>query len=265
MRFSKYHGCGNDFILGMYEKNVDYNHLAREICNRHTGIGADGLIILKRDYGFEMMFYNADGTRGTMCGNGIRCLSKYICDQGLVDKIDKLEIKTLSGLRTVYIDDDKFIVNMGRPLFDAKAIGVNIDGELFDYKLKYKDTYVTLDGCFMTTDHIVVLCNELNHDTNLGKFLCENKFFAKGVNVNFVKINNKNEISIETYERGVGWTLACGSGSCASFAVLNHKKLINDNVTVHLKIDDLNIYKEIDDIIMKGTATLVSNNIEYKI
>ena len=118
----------------------------------------------------------------------------------------------------------------------------------------------------MTTDHITVLRDELDHDTELGNFLCTNKVFSRGINVNFVKVINRKEIAIDTYERGVGWTLACGSGSCASFAILNKMGLVEDDITVDLHLGKLKIYKNEDnDVIMKGTATLVSNNIEYNI
>ena len=266
MKFSKYHGYGNDFIIGTYQEGIDYEKLAIRICDRHTGIGADGLIILKLD-NLEMMFYNADGYRGTMCGNGIRCLVKYICDEKLADvSSGKIEIQTLSGKRMVYIDGDNFTVNMGKPIFDTKSIGVSEFKDPLNMNIKYKNTNIKVSGCFMTTDHIVVLKDELDHDTELGKFLCTNKVFSRGINVNFVKVINRKEIAIDTYERGVGWTLACGSGSCASFAILNKMGLVEDDVTVDLHLGKLKIYKNEDnDVIMKGTATLVSNNIEYNV
>ena len=266
MKFSKYHGYGNDFIIGMYQEGIDYTSLAIKICDRHTGIGADGLIILKKD-NLEMMFYNADGYRGTMCGNGIRCLAKYICDENIADvSSGKLEIETLSGKRTVYIEDDNFVVNMGKPIFDTKAIGADSFNDPLSMNINIKGKEVKVSGCFMTTDHIVVIVDNLTHDTELGDYLCHHKLFSRGINVNFVKVINRKEISIDTFERGVGWTLACGSGSCASFAILNKMGLVDDSITVNLHLGKLIIYKNsVDEVIMKGTATLISKNIEYKI
>ena len=266
MRFSKYHGYGNDFIIGVYKEGIDYSSLAKKICDRHTGIGADGLIMLGTSDGFEMIFYNADGTRGTMCGNGIRCLSKFIVDNNFVNKDDHvIVIKTLSGIRNVYFDNDIYTVNMGKPNYDCASFGVKGLDELFDYPIKYNDEEVKVTGMFFTTDHLVVV-GDNDHDTKLGEFLCFNPFFTKGINVNFAKYIHRKEIFVETYERGVGWTLACGSGSSACFAYLNRKGLVDDMVTVHLRLgEELTIFKENDDIFMKGKAVQISNNIEYNV
>ena len=264
MILSKYHGYGNDFIIGVNNDDIDNKQLAISVCDRHTGIGADGLIMLDLKDGFEMMFYNADGSRCTMCGNGIRCLAKYIVDNGFVPKdCTSITIKTLSGIRTIEVDRDNYCVNMGKPIFNASSIGVTNTEILDDYELKFDNRTVKVNSCFMTNDHLVVI-GDYNHDSALGKFLCENTLFTRGVNVNFVNVINQNEIFVETYERGVGWTLACGSGSCACFAVLNKKGIISDNVTVYLKLGSINVFlNDEKDVMMRGKATLVSKNIEY--
>lgn len=267
MKFSKYHGCGNDFIMGVYEDNIDYSSLAIKICDRHTGIGADGLILAKGSRPIEMVFYNADGSRGLMCGNGIRCLSKFILDNNL-DKLEdgKLEISTLSGLRTVYVNNGLFKVNMGKPSFKAKDVGINKNGEFHNELIQYKEKNFNCSSCFMTVDHLVVMVDNFNITDDEASYLCNNPIFTRKINVNFVNIIDRNNIRVKTFERGVGWTLACGSGSSASFALLNKDGLINNSVNVILERGKLKISIDSNkDIFMEGPAETISSNVEYNI
>lgn len=267
MKFSKYHGCGNDFIMGVFEEGINYSELAIKICNRHTGIGADGLILAKKGDPIEMVFYNADGSRGLMCGNGIRCLAKFIITNHLDEfKDGKLYIQTLSGLRTVYYEDNLFKVNMGKPDFNAKAVGIDKDGEYQNQVISYKGKDFVCSSCFMTVDHLVIKVKELDMTDDEGCFIHSYPAFTRKINANFVKIIDRKNISVRTYERGVGWTLACGSGSSATFAVLHREGLIDNPVTVNLKYGKLEISKDADgNIFMKGPATIICENIEYNL
>lgn len=260
--YYKYHGCGNDFIIGFWKDNINYEKFALKVCNRFTGVGADGVILAKKNFNnFEMVFYNADGSRAPMCGNGIRCLVAFLNDQKLVEN-NVIEIQTLSGNRMVNIINGLFEVNMGEPCYDAELLEIETSKkEFINEKISFKNTIYNVYGVYMTTHHLVVKMNndidlyEINDD--IGKYLCTNQLFKKGINVNFVQIIDQKNIKVRTYERGVGWTKACGSGSCASFAVLNKENLIDDQVFVSLEYGKLQINKNIlnkKEIIMKGPA-----------
>ena len=265
MKFSKYHGCGNDFIIGEYNDNVNYSELAKKVCNRHTGLGADGLILAKKGSIIEMVFYNADGSRGLMCGNGIRCLSKFIIDEKLDEfKEGVLLIKTLSGVRTVYFENGLYKVNMGKPDFNAKACGIMLDGEYNKQVINYKEKEFVCTSCFMTVDHLICNVNNIDVSEEEGNYLCNYPLFTRKINVNFAKIINRDLIEIKTYERGVGFTKACGSGSTATFATFYKEGLVNKEVKIKLEYGELTIsIDENSDIFMKGQAELIAKNIEF--
>lgn len=258
MKLAKYHGCGNDFIMGVWQEGIDYSSLAIKMCNRYTGVGADGMILGKKNKErFEMVFYNADGSRAPMCGNGIRSLVAFLKDEELING-DSVEIETLSGLRTILIKDNLYRVNMGKPSFDKKLLDINCEGETFlNQMMEYKGIKYEVNALYMTTHHAVIQVKELDMSDDLGLYFCKHPVFTKGMNVDFVKIIDKDNIAVKTYERGVGWTKACGSGSCASFYVLNNKGLINDKVNVILEYGILHLSKDKEDIIMEGLAIKV--------
>lgn len=265
MKLSKYHGCGNDFVIGTWQEGIDYSNLAIKVCDRHTGIGADGLILAKTSSPIEMVFYNADGSRGLMCGNGIRCLTKYIIDNNLVAfKDGKLLISTLSGLRTVYLEDNLFKVNMGKPNFLASAVGINKEGEFSNVIIEHNNKKFNCSSCFMTVDHLVVIVNDFDITDEEGAFLCNNPIFTRKINVNFAKIIDRNNVFVKTFERGVGWTLACGSGSSAVFAKLYKDGLVDNNLNIMLQKGNIKISADEDgNVFMKGPAEAISKEIEY--
>lgn len=257
---SKYHGCGNDFIL-LSEQTADsienLEDFIVQVCDRHTGIGADGLIVA-REHPFFMEYYNQDGSRAPMCGNGIRCLSRYLHDQKLFSG-DRLEIETLAGLKTVEILSlDPFLVrvNMGRADFSPESIDAAVDQPIWKMPLALHHGERSIYSFFMSTTHTVVFDeNPMGDIEAAGKEICFHPLFEKQTNVNFVRVLDPKHIQVQTYERGCGVTLACGTGVCASALVCVLEGLCEPSVDVELKKGHLNI-DVLDDqtVLMTGPA-----------
>lgn len=262
---AKYHGCGNDFILLREEEadriaKEDFSHFIQSVCDRHTGIGADGLIVA-RTHPFFMEYYNQDGSIAPMCGNGIRCLSCFLRDEGLLDTLQDglLPINTLAGLKTVEIlQEDPFLVrvNMGQANFDPKAIEALSDRPIWKQEVETSAGPKTIYSFFMSTVHTVLFDDQAMEDiTQKGEALCFHPLFTKQTNVNFVNVLDPNHIQVQTYERGCGVTLACGTGVCASALVCYLEGLCGPSIDVELKRGTLHI--DIDEnqvVYMTGPA-----------
>jgi diaminopimelate epimerase len=262
--FTKLHGNGNDFILidEYNEKVIKDNEkaaFALKYCDRRFAIGADGVLYLGRSEkaNIRMQIYNSDGTEAEMCGNGVRCLAKYALDEGYI--MDKASVETLAGILTISsrIEGKTWIkVNMGKPQFERAKITAKGDGEFVNVELHgYKVSAVNTG-----VPHAVIFVDSLD-DPGLMTAAPKIRYdpiFPKGTNVNFVKINSSDEITIRTYERGVeGETLSCGTGSVAC-AVLAHKLGKTDNaVKVNTKGGELRITIARDAAYMEGTAERV--------
>jgi diaminopimelate epimerase len=246
MKFEKYHGLGNDFLITENLALVDNPDYIKKICNRYTGIGADGLMIVKKTP-LEMIFFNQDGTRGEMCGNGIRCFSYYCYLHNIINS-DKFDVLTLDGIKHLEIKSkDPFVVkvDMGKMLDKYDTYCIEFNGT------KYQ-TY----NFFFGVPHTVIYANEVPTE-NLGKYISNHEHYQNKTNVNFVKVNSRNEIEIITYERGVGFTKACGTGSCSSFIVSHLLNLVDEKVTVKQELGSLKITKEEDRIYMEGPSVKV--------
>jgi diaminopimelate epimerase len=281
LKFEKYQGAGNDFVIvnerDLIEKGIpDYNEFAAQICDRHYGIGADGLIILKYVANMPFMFFfNSDGSQAPMCGNGIRCFSQYLTNNHLVDG-NEFTVKTVPGdltIRTSYnCENDVFNarVNMGKPIFDVNKL-INTEKERF---LKEK---ITVDGkefeisyIFTGTDHSVIFVDEFDNKiiNTFGKKI-ENytELFPKKVNVNFVKVYDKTHIEVITWERGAGRTLACGTGVTAAAVLARIFGYTEYKVNVKVPGGQLVIEydKEGDDAFMTGPSEKVAEGLyKYK-
>lgn len=264
--FSKYHGCGNDFIITLYEENVNYNELSKKMCNRYTGIGADTFIVIKKTDMFEVYFYNADGTLAPMCGNGIRCAAAYLYDNDLM-KEDVYNLRTLSGIRKVFRLGNEYLINMGKPDYTKYRLDIDEtvtdNDELFDYNHIYKDVKYNLNAIFMTTHHLVIPVDSLDISDEVGNYFCTHPMFTKMINVNFVKVIDKNTIKLRTFERGCGWTKACGSGSSSSVAVLNRKGILDKEVKVLYEYGTLTIKLVDDEVLMQGPAVRIADKINF--
>lgn len=274
MKFTKMHGCGNDYIYinGMEETVAKEKkpRLVRWMSDRHFGIGGDGVIFINASdqADFEMEMWNADGTRGEMCGNGIRCVAKYVYDKGLTDK---KEISIISDEHVKYlelqVEDGKMLtarVNMGKPVFEPAQIPVVMPGSMKNAV----DVPIIVDGkmyhmtCVsMGNPHAVIFVNDVS-DLDLEKIgpLFENhELFPKRVNTEFVKVVDKSHVEMRVWERGSGETLACGTGSCATVAACVLNGLTDTTVTVKLLGGELQIEwdREADLIYMTGPASTV--------
>lgn len=260
IKFSKYHGCGNNFIIVDYKDvlHLDFEKLAHHVCDVHVGIGADGLIIVKQDP-LEMIIYNQDGTRAPMCGNGIRCFAYYLNEKGIVNE-ERFQVKTLAGTMLVEVKKGhnfKVKVNMGKPSFDLEKL--NLGQYVFDIKEYELDGY-PLGTLFMGTIHTVMFVDSLDSMDieKIGKYICNHEMFKEKTNVNFVEIMGESNIRVITYERGVGITKACGTGCCASVVLANDFGKVADVVNVHLQLGKLKISYNGEDVYMEGPAEKIA-------
>lgn len=261
--FAKYHGCGNNFIL-VREADVqglDYSDLALSMCSMATGIGADGLIVVREEPELEMVFYNMDGSRAPMCGNGIRCFAAYCRHRG-IRRERNYPVKTLAGEMQVHVlQQDPFTaeISMGKPSFRSRDFGVLDGSETFIHReLETTEGSFTVSSCFMGTVHTVVWVDEFPSET-AARQLSNHPVFSGKTNVNFVKRIDSATLEIKTYERGVGFTYACGTGACASQVFGIREGKTEDKVTVRLPYGELVITQlEDGEITMAGPAVKVA-------
>jgi diaminopimelate epimerase len=250
IKFSKFNGQGNDFIIIDAFKTSE--NLTREqiikICDRHFGIGADGLIMVKKSArsDLRMDYYNRDGSTAEMCGNGIRCMAAFAYYSGLIRRRD-LTIETLAGEKTLSIDIENgrignISVDMGTPEFDPASIPVLIKNrsEVFNYKIKVGERSFYINCVSIGNPHCVIFLDE---DTDLKDYNLKNwgpkienlKIFPYKTNVEFVNIKNREELDLRVWERGVGETLACGTGACAAVVcAIKTKKEMYNKISVNL-------------------------------
>lgn len=274
MKFTKMQGCGNDYVYVncLKEQVTDPEMTARKVSDRHFGIGSDGLILIKPSAvaDFEMDMYNADGSRGAMCGNGIRCVAKYVYDYGLTDKTE-ISVATRSGIKylKLTIADGRVRqvrVNMGAPVFEAGKIPVLSEHEtVIDEPILVNGVPYRFTAVSMGNPHAVVF---LPDSVDLDRFeieetgpLFENHpCFPERVNTEFVKILDDHTAQMRVWERGSGETLACGTGACAVAVAAVYNGLVKEGpVAVKLLGGDLLIEwdREADLVYMTGPAEVV--------
>lgn len=273
MKFTKMHGCGNDYIyIDCFKENVeDEKKAAIFLSDRHFGVGGDGIILIKKGTkaDFEMVMYNADGSRGAMCGNGIRCVAKYVYDNKLTDS-KSISIESMGAVKYIDVktEDDKVVsarVDMGAPILDASRIPVNSKKEKVineDINLGGRDFKMTCVS--MGNPHAVMFIDESPRDFDLNYygalFESNTDVFPDRVNAEFARIIDRKNIEMRVYERGTGETLACGTGTCATVVAAILNGLADNDVTVHLLGGDLEISwsgNENDSVFMTGPATYV--------
>lgn len=271
--FTKMHGLGNDYIcINSLENILAENKLpqiARYMCNRNFGIGADGLILVQESSvaNIKMRIFNKDGSEAEMCGNGIRCFAKYIYDNKIIDK-QSISIETKAGVKGVRLkvlngEVYEIEVDMGRPIFDdIKNISVQNNYRIpISVNIKVDDTRFIGNYVSMGNPHLVIFVNNVeNIDIEKYGPAIENmKCFPNKINVEFVQALGRNTLKIRTWERGVGETYACGTGSCASFCIAYYKGICSSYVKAILRGGELNLNynKQNGHIIMSGIATKV--------
>ncbi len=286
LKFAKMHGLGNDYVVfdlfdssnrKVFDKlfnnsslsESELNSFAKRVCDRHFGIGADGILLLSPSKKADgvMRIINADGSEAEMCGNGIRCIAKLLIDKGhSKNRHRELKVETISGVKKITAADGLFRVDMGEPRLLRNEIPMNGNATARainePLQLKYKQIRIT--AVSMGNPHAVVFTNDTNIDIDcfdieeIGKEIENNMAFPRRTNVEFVHVLNRGEVELNTWERGVGETLACGTGACASVvaSVLNEKT--DRKVKVHLRGGDLVVeWAKDNHVYMTGPAAHV--------
>lgn len=270
MKFTKMEGLGNDYIyVNCFQEKVEQpQRLAVQYSDRHFGIGSDGLILIMPSEvaDFRMDMYNSDGSQAEMCGNGIRCVGKYVYDYGLTQKT-QITVETLAGIKTLnlHVEQGKVklvTVDMGSPILQSSLIPVVSEKpEVVNEPITVAGTAYHVTCVSMGNPHAVVFVDnvkELPLET-IGPEFEHHAWFPRRINTEFVEVLNPHEVNMRVWERGAGETLACGTGACASTVacILNHKT--ENDIILHLVGGDLKVQWEqaANRILMTGPATVV--------
>jgi len=277
MRFTKMHGCGNDYIYvdALHTRPADPAALSRTLSDRHFGIGSDGLILLapSRVADMRMEMYNADGGRGEMCGNGIRCLAKLAYERGIVRK-DRVSIETDCGLKLIDLKLKSgrvagATVDMGAPIFEGRDIPVAASGRIVGYPLEIGDRIEHITAISMGNPHCVIFVEDdavfrldPHEFGRLGRPFEHHKFFPRRVNTEFILPISRTHLRMRVWERGSGETLACGTGACAALVAAVITGRAERSATLSLGGGDLEIeWREsgegADHVFMTGNAVEV--------
>ncbi|MFQ9515516.1 MAG: diaminopimelate epimerase [Eubacterium sp.] len=277
MEFTKMHGCGNDYVYinGIENKIDNPGELSKIISNRNFGIGSDGLIVINpsKIADFKMSMYNADGSEGKMCGNGIRCVAKYVYDNKMTDKTT-ITVETLSGIKTLVLNVkegkvETVRVNMGAPEITASKVPVIFDKDkVINEAVNINNKEYRITCVSMGNPHAITFIEDTDalEIEQIGPLFENNEIFPDRINTEFIQVIDRKTIKMRVWERGSGETLACGTGACASVvaSVLNDKT--DSTVTVKLLGGDLLIEynREENTVYMTGPAKIsFTGNIEF--
>ncbi|MBQ9658900.1 MAG: diaminopimelate epimerase [Clostridia bacterium] len=271
MKFTKMQGIGNDYVYinAIEQKIEDPSKLANKISDRHFGIGSDGLILIRESdvADFRMQMFNSDGSEAEMCGNGIRCVGKFVYDKGLTNK-ETLKIETLAGIKILKLNIkdgkvDTVRVDMGEPILIPNEIPVISNEDIVkDLPIDIYDKSFKFTCVSMGNPHAVTFIKENVQEYDVSKYGKEievNKAFPKKTNVEFINVIDKKNIKMRVWERGAGETLACGTGACASTVAAILNGYTDNTVNVELRGGILQIEwnKEDNHVYMTGSATNV--------
>lgn len=272
MQFTKMHGAGNDFILLIGEsiQNRSLSELAKAMCHRHFGIGADGLMAAYPSdvADIRMEYYNSDGSLAEMCGNGIRCFSRFVCEAGLVDG-PEFSVETRAGIKTVQVigsgESTRVRVAMGTPALLAREVPAGVDApRVWAWPVEAAGSTYPVYAIRMGVPHTMVLVDALS-DTlteSVGPEIERNRIFPERTNVNFVQVVAPDAMRVDTWERGAGHTLACGTGVCASVWIAHELGLVGPEVRVETPGGQLTIILEDNSVMMEGGAAVICSG-EY--
>ena len=282
MEFTKMHGAGNDYVYidARAMPDRDWNSLSRAISDRHFGVGGDGLILVKDSdvADLQMRMFNADGSEGEMCGNGIRCFAKYAIERGIVSPLaNRVTVDTLAGIRTVYPRYDggavgSARVSMGEPRFSAAEIPVALDpaisnqpGPIVNYAVHPGDFRLFMTFVSMGNPHAVTFLDQPVEEFplhNIGPLVERHPIFPRRVNFEIVNLRDDGNLDARVWERGSGETMACGTGACAigvASRLLGHT---GDRVAVHLPGGTLNIeWDGAGEVFLDGPAAEVFSGV----
>lgn len=276
IKFTKMQGLGNDYVY-VYcgDCNVStssMSSLARFVSDRHFGVGGDGLILIGESdvADFKMRIFNSDGSEAEMCGNGIRCVGKFVYDKGLTDKRE-ISVETLAGIKKIWLNvEDKEVksvrVDMGEPVLECAKIPVNSEDRVIDIKADDREFCVSCVS--MGNPHGVTVVEDLENFNieKYGPILECDKHFPNRANIEFVSILDRKNIKMRVWERGSSETLACGTGACATMVACNLNGFVENKVNVHLLGGTLEIEwnKENNHVYMTGSAkTVFEGELDY--
>lgn len=268
INFWKMHGIGNDYIvIDNRDRRIEEEKIpkiARKICKRRFSIGADGLLIIENSNiaDIKMRIFNSDGSEAEMCGNGIRCVSKYCYERKIINK-EEMIIETLAGIRRTFLTIEngkvsKVKVDMGKPIFEKSKIPMIGEGECINEELEINEEKFRITCLSIGNPHCVIFVDNLDNFPveKIGSKIENCKIFPNRINVEFVKILNENEINVRVWERGCGETFACGTGACTSVVAGKILGKINNRVLVHLIGGDLEVEYE-ENVFMIGPVEKV--------
>lgn len=278
INFTKMHGIGNDYVyINCFNQQIDNpNELAQKMSPRRFSIGADGVILIcPSDVAdAKMRMFNLDGSEGKMCGNGIRCVGKFIYDNGIAHK-NTITVETLSGIKTLKITEkegkaESITVDMGKAEFSPLKIPANADCDtIIDTAITVNGKDYNITALSMGNPHAVTFCDEIDNLNieKIGPYFEHHDMFPEQVNTEFIRVIDENTLQMRVWERGSGETFACGTGACAAAvaAVENGYCKRNSEITVHLMGGDLFItYMSDGTVFMRGSATKVFDGVyEY--
>lgn len=282
LNFTKMEGLGNDYVyVNCFKENVENpSELSKRVSDRHFGIGSDGLILIKPSQvaDFTMEMYNADGSQSEMCGNGIRCVGKYVYDYGLTDK-EEISVETLAGIKYLKFVIEKkdaedrgtvamVTVNMGEPIFTPTEVPVAIDEDLdkvVDYPVTIDGTSYNITCVSMGNPHCITYVEDTDSFPleEIGPKFESSSLFPRRVNAEFVQVVSRDYLKMRVWERGSGETLACGTGTCATVVASILNGLTDDEVTVRLLGGELIIKwdRETNLVYMTGPARVVFDGV----
>lgn len=266
MKFWKYHGLGNDFVLsedldGTLEATPAR---AARLLNRHTGIGGDGWLLVRQSQSCDvaMFLYNNDGSVAEMCGNGLRCFAKHVYDRGIVQK-EVFTVETLAGVMTVAVTAkdgvaEAVTANIGSASLDRASIPMVGEGDCDQITMRALDRDFTVSACRMGVPHAVVFGRDFTDADVLkyGPVLETDPAFPQKANINFANILDDHTVEVRTWERGCGRTLACGTGSSATAVLCHRAGYTGDDVEIRLQEGNLRIQVTSDGVVMTGPAAL---------
>jgi len=265
MNFFKMQGAGNDFVF-----IEDFNYeikdeckLAKKLCDRHFGIGGDGLVIVRKSdiANAEMVIINADGSRANMCGNAIRCFGKYVYEHKIASGT-KFSVETGDGIKEIEIilenNKVKYVrVYMGKPSYKGSDIPLNNVESLIEHEINVDDKTYSITTVLMGVPHTIIFEKDREYKViEEGSKLEKLDLFKEGSNINFVKIVDETHIRVNTWERGAGATLACGTGCSAAVVVAKRLGLVDNKKEIFVKAPGGELVIEVlgDDVYMKGSA-----------
>jgi len=253
MQFWKMHGLGNDYIVvDNRDEKIDTKkatELAKKLCERRFSVGADGLMLVCNSNvaDVKMRIFNADGSEAEMCGNGIRCFSKYCYEKGIIKKLEFL-VETLAGNKHVwltlkYSEVSSVKVDMGAPIWERNLIPMAGEDTCVYCDLMVDEEAYKVTALSMGNPHCVIFVENVDETPveYLGPLVENHEAFPKRINVGFVEVISRNELKVRVWERGCGETLACGTGTCAAVAAANRLSKVGNKVTVHVLGGDLQV------------------------